>query len=464
MATKTRGRGGAKSTALVEAPESSDVVLQEEGGGELDSFSYDMITDEGIRSVLMGYEGEIRSIIRQSLENVVRLGEIFTVIKTELLPYRQWKAWVKYRFDGEISVSTTHNWMNVYEIYKRYGEQYENALEQVSLRDLYVLGRSGVEADAKEVALQMVEEKRVNPRDTRKVVETYRKIKLANAGVQPEVIKMLTKVDVAENPKYVQEIQKLSKTKQQEVAQLLMTKEAASPKEALRIIKESQRVTPPAASEVDTLEGEAAPVDVLQEVVVSRLTSNYASLSEVPFESVQLAIVEAPLKFEFVESQSFYNLTRDLSNVLIPGGFALITVGHKAAMYAGSAMHSDLKAIHLVCLRRQPGNTCTIVGLNIASASVYMVLAYKPPYRAPRNFLVADLHTLSDTEALPGMDVVETGLEKSFKHLMEPLLSSQEEDHVVLHHIVKDSQHFKINPYLQETSFEFGAKEFISVL
>lgn len=464
MATKSRNRTEPKDRMLVKKGDNSEVVLINDHSDELDSFSYEMIENEETRNLLISYEGEIRSIIRQSLENVVRLGEIFTTIKSDLLPYRQWKAWVTYQFKGEIHVSTTHNWMNVYEIYKKYGEKYENALEQVSLRDLYVLGRSGVEADAKEVALELVEESKVSPKETKKVVETYRKIKLANAGVDSEIIKMLTKVDVAENPKYVQDIQKLSKKKQQEVAELLMTKQAASPKEALKLIKESNKEVADVVS--DTEVTNAVDIHPTEEVIIKNITNNYSNLSDVPYESINLAIVEAPLKFEFVSSPEFYNLTKDLGNILVPSGFALITVGHKAAMYCGNALHDSIKPIHLVCLRRQPGNTCTIIGLNIASASVYMILAYKPPYRAPKGCLVADLHTLTDTEALPGMDIVKTGLEKSFERLIEPLLSSQneEEDYTVLHHVVKDSQHFKINPYLQKISFSLGAKKFVSVL
>ena len=464
MPTKTRARRGTKnkqealSLNLSEEPLSGIApLIQEEG--KLADFTYDMVEDIDKRNLLMNYEGEIRSIVRQSLENVVRLGEIFTTIKEDILPYRQWAAWVENRFEGEISTATTHNWMNVYQLHAKYAEKYEDAFSQISLRNLYVLGRTGVEAEAKETALELVNEQKVTAKNTRRVVETYRKIKLANAGISPEVTKMLTKVEVAENPKYVSDIQKLSKTKQQEVAKLLMTGVVKSPREALQAIKEARRVE----EETITVDAEG---DSTEEVAVTLTQSieNFSSLSEVTPESIQVALVEAPLKYEFMDENGFHNLTKEVADCLMPGGFALITVGHKAAMFAGAAMHSDLKPIHLVCMRRQPGNTATIIGLNIASASVYMVLAYKPPYRAPRGFLVADLHTLNDTEALPGMDVVDTGLEKGFKRLLEPLLSSQEEKSAVLHHVVRGSQHFNIDSYLQEVSFEFGATQFVSVI
>lgn len=486
MATKTRGRRRSSSEAkeLVAQGSTStlplDIVTPTESDttpSEEEAFDYEMVEDATVRQLLMNYEGEIRSIIRQSLENVVRLGEIFTIIKEEILPYRQWKAWVHGRFNNEIHISTTHNWMNVYQLYKEYGEKYENALEQIKLRDLYVLGRSGVEAEAKEAALSLVQQQKVNPRDTRKVVETYRKIKLVSAGVQPDVVKMLTKSEIAENPKYVQDLGKLSKTKQQEVAEVLLAGEAQTPREALRVIKESRvPASAPAATappvetnnnQTNASNNRPALIDLDVEVNIVNKVERYESLKAVPPGTIQIALVEAPLKFDFINNGEFYDLTKDLGEVLMPGGFALITVGHKAAMFVGAAAHDSLKPIHLVCLRRQPGNTCTIIGLNIASASVYMVLAYKPPYRAPKGFLVADLHTLNDTEALPGMDVVETGLEKSIKHLLQPLLSSAAADEneyaAVLHHVVRGSQHFSLNDYLQEISFELGAREFVSV-
>jgi hypothetical protein len=453
MKKKERRVSKEDTAAALVAQISEGELIQE----ELD-FTYDVLESEDKRIMLMDYEGEIRSIIRQSLENVVRLGEIFSIIKDEILPFRYWKAWIKVRFQGEISVSTTHNWINVYQMYSKYSEEHEDALSQISLRDLYMLGRTGIEVDAKEAVLELVTEQKVNPRDTKKVVETYRKIKLANAGIAPEVAKMLTKVEIAENPKYVADFQRLSKRKQQEVAELLMNREAGSPKEALQVIKERS------VAEAEVL-AEAPVIDSGVELKVDiNRTESYRSLSEVATESVDLALVEAPLKFDYM-GVDFCGLTKDLANVLVPGGFALITVGHKAAMYVGNSMDEGLKPVHLVCLRRQPGNSSTIIGLNITTASVYMVLAYKPPYRAPRGFLIADLHTLSDSEALPGMDVVETGLEKSFKYLMEPLLSSvTEERPTVLHHVVKHSQHFGLNEYLEETSFELGARSFISVM
>jgi hypothetical protein len=444
MATKMRSARRSKQGA--------PSIVKTEPTQQLDLFSYDMIEDVGKREALRGYESEVKGLIKQTLENVVKIGGIFYTVKEEILDTHQWRPWVESCFGDELHVSTTHNWINVYKLYKEYGEKYPDALEQISLKTLYTLGRSGVDDEEREVAFELIEAKEVSPKSARQVVETYRKLKLVNAGIEPEVVKMLTKVDVAENQKYVTELRKLSKNKRQEVAQVLASREAESPKEAMRLIKERNAPAP---------QEPTAAIDV----DFSASKRSYSSLEDVEAESIQIALVESPLKYDFMET-NFFQLTKDISRVLQPGGFAMITVGHKAAMFAGNHMTDDLKPVHLLCFRRTPGNSATIMGLNITSASVFLVLAYKPPYRAPRGSVLADLHTLTDTEAMTGFDVVQSGLEKSFDYILEPLMSARDDDApmpAVLHHIVQGSQHFSIRDHLEESSIRMGAREFVAV-
>lgn len=442
MATKTRSARRNSAPAIVKTSPTQ----------QLDLFSYDMIEDVGKREALRGYEAEVKGLIKQTLENVVKIGGIFHTVKEEILDQYQWRPWVEACFGDELHISTTHNWINVYKLYKEYGEKYPNALEQISLKTLYTLGRSGVDAEEREVAFELVETKEVSPKDARQVVETYRKMKLVSAGVEPEIVKMLAKVEVGENAKYVTELRKLSKTKRHEVAQVLAAKEAESPKEAMRLLKERNA---PAPQEHTTT------IDV--DFTASKRA--YSSLDDVEAESIQIALVESPLKYDFVETE-FNQLTHDIARVLQPGGFAMITVGHKAAMFSGTYMSTDLKPVHLLCFRRAPGNSATIMGLNITSASVFLVLAYKPPYRAPRGEVLADLHTLTDTEAMTGFDVVQSGLEKSFDRVLEPLISARDDDApmpAIMHMIVRGSQHFSIRDHLEESSMRMGAREFITV-
>lgn len=443
-----RGRKKSAAAASTVSEHASGAALQLE-------FDYGEVGDAAAVAMLKGYEGEIKAIIHQSLENVVRLGQIFTNIKDKLVPWGQWKQWLAAAFDGEISEDTAKNWMNVTELYQEYATKYPQELASLTLRSLYKLSTSGVDVQAKEAVFELVAAREINTKDTNKVLQTYRKIMMENAGIEPEVAKLLTKVEVAQHPKELVALQRLSKVKQGEVAQVLAAGGATTTKEALKLVKEA---TAPQLT-VDLTpadETTAAPA-----VAVTFKRQQFSSLAEVEPATVQLALVEAPLSFSFVEDGSWRNLTAALADVLAPGGFALITVGHKAAMFTGDATVDALKAVHLVCLRRQPGNSRTIVGLNIASASVFMVLAYKPPYAPPKSLMV-DLQTMTDTEAIAGLDGVESGLERGFKQLMEALLSANQESAVVLHHCV-GANHFSIKEYLEQAAVALGATEFIAV-
>jgi hypothetical protein len=144
-------------------------------------------------------------------------------------------------------------------------------------------------------------------------------------------------------------------------------------------------------------------------------------------------------------------------------------------MWAGPNTKGDLKALHLLCLRRQPGQTRTIPGLNINSASVFMALCYKPPYTPPRK-LLADLQTMDKpekktvaepgaTEALDGLDHVETGLEAGFLHIVKSLSSAFTDYRpTLLHHVVSKEHHFPlIKEFLKDSMEKMEVGSLISV-
>ena len=119
-------------------------------------------------------------------------------------------------------------------------------------------------------------------------------------------------------------------------------------------------------------------------------------------ESIEIAVIEAPMKFSFTldKAEGFSKMCKQLEQCLKPGGFGFITVGHKAAMFAGPLIEeAGLVPLHLLVLRRQSGRSRSIVGINITSASVIMALVYKPPFYAPKKMIV-DLQTVTEGEEI----------------------------------------------------------------
>lgn len=411
--------------------------------------------NSNVQAELSTLQSEIKGLLKQTLENVIRLGQIFKHIKEDLLPQGEWVKWFESNFGSELSRVTVNNFINVYELHNSYKDKYSGSIESLSLRTLYKLGSGNIEPALKETVLDIGLDQEVSEREADTIIKTYRQIKMAHAGLAPEAVKMLTTVEIAEKPKELAEIQRLSKPKQLQVARIISEGLANTPKEALKFIGKSSR------QQEEQTNAQLRTVDY--EVTRKHIVS---SLADIPDGAVNLAVIEAPLKFDFVDLE-LPRLSKEVYRILQPGGFAIITLGHKAIMYAGDAL-SDLVGAHVLCLRRQPGNSRTIVGLNITSASVFAVLAYRPPYKAPSN-LIVDLQTidqnqvkqlgeyealedLTDTEAFIGLDEVHSGLEKCFEYFLDALSLKGDLENQLLHHIVESANHFNIDDYLYNYS------------
>lgn len=123
----------------------------------------------------------------------------------------------------------------------------------------------------------------------------------------------------------------------------------------------------------------------------------------------------------------------------------MVVLGHKAIMDAAKYL-SPLEPLHVLVLRRQPGATRSVVGINIACASVLMALAYKKPYRAPDRMLV-DLQTVETG--------IEEGLEQFFRSLLQP--------NDVLIHVKCTKDHFQIEQPVIDLGIRLGCSQVYSV-
>lgn len=390
--------------------------------------------------MLDGYANEIRSLIRSTLESVVRIGQILKEVKA-LLPYGDWQTWVDKEFKEDIKHDSADNWINLATLYDQYKTEYEDGFKKLSLASLYRLSRSTVDTEVKETVLKLAQDDEpFTKSEVDSIVRVYRKAKLVEAGVDPNIISELGENSFVENAKELNKFSKLSKKKQAAVAGLINSGIASTPKEAIKQLTIASK-----------------PVEKLVEVEYTEIKSaHYANLQDMASGSVNIAIIEAPLRFSYAERE-LNVLSIELDRVLRPGGFAIITLGHKAVMYAGERL-APLNPLHVLCLRRQPGNTRPIIGTNILSASVFAALAYKSPYRAPASMLV-DLQTIADEGTLEGMDEVVSGLEAGFIKFMTAIAQSGD---CVLHMICSEN-HFSMRETLKDAAIDLNAEAFYSI-
>lgn len=390
---------------------------------------------------LTKYSKEIKALIKSTLESVVRIGQILKDVRDNILPYGEWQVWVDTQFEGHISHDSADNWINLADLHEEYSAKYSNGIEKLTLSSLYKLSRTTVDPEVKETVLKLAsEDEPLNRDEIDSVIRTYRKVKMAQAGLDNNITRELEDSVVMDDPKEIKALSRLSKKKQEAVTELFKAGAASSTKEAIK--------------QLTTLDIPSEPLVKVdfQEIKITQ----FGGLEQVPSDSVNFCIVEAPLSADYVTTE-LNNLAIELDRILAPGGVVITTVGHKAIMYAGSAL-SPLKPLHVLCLRRQPGRSRSIVGSNIMSASVLLAMAYKHPYRAPKEMLV-DLQTVGDNEAVDTLDEVVNGLEAGFDRFMQSLVLSGD----TVMHVIKSPNNFNIKEQIKQSAINLKALELFQV-
>lgn len=462
METKVELVGGDRREVEVEV-----VVEGEEGSEELlvnikeeDRKSLGLIANE-VKDLCIKWR-------RSSYEAAVEVGQRLNLVKEIFHSNNSgefWQAWIKKELKGEISHDTATNLINLYQLHQEHGTDYQEGLSKLSLSALYYTARGTVEPELKKEVLKIASESDEPPNreELATIFQVYRKVKLAEAGVIPQAIEGLSESKVAENPKELKMLARYSKKKQIQLAEVLSNNEnaAKSVKEALAIIRGEEKEEKKELLPEETTEKSLEPTATIKTKVYRGLATN--ALKKVPVEEVDLAIVEAPMKFDFVMGTGLSQLCRDLNSLLKPGGFALITLGHKGSMFCGAAIEiGGLNPLHLVVLRRQSGRSRSIVGINITSASVIMALAYKPPYKAPKKMLI-DLQTIAEEESPPEvleeLTEVSNGIEECLRRLLTPLLTVGS---TVLH-CIYSSEHFSIRSHIKSVASDGGVSKFIEI-
>ncbi|MGG6281785.1 hypothetical protein ACQ4M3_09465 [Leptolyngbya sp. AN03gr2] len=405
---------------------------------------------------------EIYAVYKQTLENVLRLGEYFTEAK-KALPYGEFQKWVREEFTNgpiQLKMNSVQNWMAVYKTY-RDNPEFRAAMENIDLWVLYRVCKHTLEPSVREAVFEIAQTgARPSMEDFESLKRLTKQYNLSQVSLKPEVKERLIQTSIAERPEELERLARFSKRNQLNISQIIETGEAQSVKEAAAIVlnRQPEEILVRDLSESQTEQLPLPQTDIDFELWIEHFTGTWdQALTKIDSNTVNLIVAECPLKYSWVKSPSGLSRLSQIANeILAPGGMMLATCGHKAIMSSEPAL-APLEPFHIVTLRRMPGHTRSIVGINVAAASVHLTLSYKPPFRAPQTMLV-DLHSV-DENPLPELSEIPNGIETGFSRIFQSLI--QPGDIVV--HAICGENHFRIRPSLKESALEAGAYGWLTV-
>jgi hypothetical protein len=421
---------------------------------------------------------KILQLHKQNLDNVVEIGRTLNELKQNL-EHGQFTNVCTEQLG--MSRSCAANYMNLSRVWDDYPEE-RDGLRKLTLNSAYLLTRSTVSDEIRKTVIDFANEgEPLSREEVQSTIAEYRKIKLGEYdNIIDEAKALLFDSKVAEEPKELEKLSKLSKKSQRAIAEVISDGQAETVKEALYYWKQKQEAekssttsttntaqpanpvsTEPSSVQAEPVEQGSQEVNNVEDSVKSTETVEvpsqqeeerftniymgtdwYDDMAEVEAGSLQMVFVEAPMGMDFLRQGGFRRISELAERLLAPSGFLISTVGHKSAMYLGDEMAEGINPLHLLTVRRMPGNTRSIVGVNIASASVMLLLAYKTPYRGPRGMLV-DLQTEDCDELNEVTSGIENGVERFLSGLIEPdsnmahLVCSQEQNFNIKSHVAK---------------------------
>ena len=414
--------------------------------------------EEQVTAELQNIRTKIFITYKTTLDNIILMGRYFNQAK-QLIKYGDFENWITEEFTNSsigISRITAYNWMRVDNEVTN-NPTVREAFANMQLSAIYELCSFGAYPVLKEAVTQAVIEGNTFSKDNiRDIKRLHVQVIAQELEIAPELQVALSKaykIDEAVLPK----ISKLSKKKQREIASAILQDTAESVKDIYNDI-----IRPQIDIEAITIPNDSL-VELDRQTTVEHHIDGawYDGITKIDSESLDLAIVEAPMKYDWRDSaHGLKYLCQHLDNALAPGGFAIVTMGHKSITGA-EPLVDPLKVLHLLVLRRQPGQSRSIVGINIVSASIPCLLLYKPPYRVPSKMIV-DLQTWSGSEdglALEGGDEVVSGIEQGFAKFMTNVLTTNGR----VGHIICSENDFHIRQHLLDVSKEVFASSFVSI-
>jgi len=326
-----------------------------------------------------------------------------------------------------LSLDTVQRWAMIAEEVNKHPERVE-VIGSMQLSALYETLRPSFPEDLREAVLSSGQQT-LNPKQIKEVKKLYQAAKAQERNITADAIVTLSEGKYEISNTALRHLSLIPSEEQSEFAKQLAD---------------------------DRNCGLQAMKDRLREIKVetqAELVTIPAKLQELPFESIDLIVVECPLGNAWKDSDlGLKQLADRLEDILVPGGFALIFLGHTSILNAASYL-TNLKPLTLLTCRKQPGNSSTNVGVNLGYAAVHAMLCYKPNFRAPSR-IVFDLQTFEATETPPSeLGEVTTGIEAGICKFMDSLV----EPGFNVAHLVLGNRSYGIRPQLTEKLRDLNA-------
>lgn len=433
--------------------------------------------DKSLDTFIRDKVEQIKTLHHQTLENVVEMGRLLIQLKNAV-DHGQYLQVVKEELG--MTKQTSLNYVNLAHIWDNYPD-YREGISNLALNSAYLIAKKSYNSEIREAVLSLSEQgdppKLEEIREVDRIVEEYRQYKIGEyEEIDDEAKVLLYDTALAEDGDQLRRLSNLSRRAQKIVAKIISNGEADNCRDALRIHQERNREESQSKQEEEKRKNSQEPKEKDQksntlninskvfedsqesegsetvEVSYSEPTFNYTYLGSnwrdlnLEAESLDLMLVEAPMKHQFLIDGGFKDIFDLGDHYLKEGGFLITTIGHKTAMFIGEEA-PPLEPLHLLTVRRQPGRTRSIVGINIACASVMLALLYKPNFKAPKSML-ADLQTIDEN---PDNVEVETGIEKGLNRFLETLLEPNSD---FLHMVCSSQEQFKVRDSIIEKAKE----------
>lgn len=421
---------------------------------------------------------KIKVLHKQTLENVIEIGRLLNQIR-EVAPKNTYIKVIKEEIG--LNKQSAANYTNLANLWDNHPE-YRDGIQKMALNGAYLLAKTTVDEDTRKLILDMASEddplNREEVEEVTQVVRDYRKFNVSEYidELDNDAAILLYDCEIAEDKDELRRLSKLSKKSQRIVARYISNGEADNIRDALRIEKQkkdeekkqssSSPPRPSSSSTQKTLKDdepsnepsskesqedyepqqaeepqqELIQVEYSAKTKIEDLNVGWENVVDhIDEESLDLMFVEAPLKHQFLIDGGFNRISALADQILKPGGVLLTTVGHKSSMFIGEELR-PIEPLHLLVLRRQPGNSRSIVGINITCASVILAMAYKKPFNAPSSMVV-------DLQTVEGFDEVHSGLEKGIENFLTHLL---EPDSDMLHLVCSKKENFKLEEGIKD--------------
>ena len=340
-----------------------------------------------------------------------------------------------------ISYDTARRWLGIAQELEDFPEQKEQILGMLPTA-LYETIRPSFPADLKEI-IYAEDAVRLNTDQIKTIRKLHQTVNAQERNITAKAIVTLGQSSLLLSNTALKQLSQLNVCEQPEYAAALVNNRELG-LEALR-----ERV-----KELKIAEG-------LEEIAHKnspdgKLAIVDTTLDALKPETLDLILVECPLGAAWKDSTfGLKHLTDRLEEVLVPGGMAMVFLGHTTIMSVSSYI-TNLKPLTLLTCRRQPGNSTTSIGINVGYASVHAALIYKPPFRPPSK-IVFDIQTFQETEQLaPELAEVPTGIEAGIAKFLNALVSPGY--HVG--HLVVGNRSYGLRPELEDELSKLKANTF----